>query len=200
MFVMGVDAGPSHLVTDLLIQWSRGKREVSEQLLPIVYKELRRLAASYLRRERPGHTLDSTALVHEAYMRLVDQRKVEWRDRAHFFGVAANLMRRILVDHARRRRVGKRGGGRPTLHLNGDVIDRSLDRAPDLTALDDALNHLAEVDPDQSRIVELRFFAGMTHHDIAGIMEVSVPTVERRWRMARAWLFDYMNSAAPRTT
>jgi len=200
MFVMGVDAGPSHLVTDLLIQWSRGKREVSEQLLPIVYKELRRLAASYLRRERPGHTLDSTALVHEAYMRLVDQRKVEWRDRAHFFGVAANLMRRILVDHARRRRVGKRGGGRPTLHLNGDVIDRSLDRAPDLTALDDALNHLAEVDPDQSRIVELRFFAGMTHHDIAGIMEVSVPTVERRWRMARAWLFDYMNSTAPRTT
>lgn len=194
---MGGNAASAHLVTDLLIEWSQGRKEASERLIPLVYGELRRLASAYLRRERPGHTLDSAALVHEAYLRLVDQRKVDCHDRAHFFGVAAHLMRRVLVDHARRKRVGKRGGGKAPLRLD-DVADGALGSRPDLTELDEALTRLAEIDPEQSRIVELRFFAGMTHQDIAGLLAVSVPTVERRWRMARAWLYEYMSgSGAP---
>lgn len=184
-------------VTGLLIEWSHGKREASDQLIPIVYAKLRRLAAAYMRRERPGHTLDTASLVHEAYLRLVDQKKVEWRDRTHFFAIAATLMRRVLVDHARRKRMAKRGGGQITLCL-GDMAETGLARTPELPALDEALTRLGQIDPEQSRIVELRFFAGMTNEDIATLLEVSVPTIERRWRMARAWLYNHLRGPEAR--
>ncbi|HEV2707678.1 MAG TPA: sigma-70 family RNA polymerase sigma factor [Pyrinomonadaceae bacterium] len=177
-----------HEVTRLLIRLTDGENAVLDDLLPLVYSELRRLAASYLRRERSDHTLQPTALVHEAYIRLVDQTQVRWQNRAHFFGVAAQMMRRILVDHARSQQAEKRGGEFQKLSLD-ENIDVSGERAADLVALDEALTRLAELDPVKSRVVELRFFGGLSVEETAEVLGVSAPTVKRQWRMAKAWLF-----------
>ena len=175
-------------VTRLLVRLTDGDRGVLDELLPVVYGELRKLASSYLRRERVGHTLQPTALVHEAYMRLVDQTQVQWQNRAHFFGVAAQMMRRILVDHARAHEAEKRGGEFQKLSLD-ENIDVSGERDVNLVALDDALNLLAEIDPQKMKIVELRFFGGLSVEETAEVLGVSAPTVKRQWRMAKAWLY-----------
>ena len=174
-------------VTRLLIDWSNGNRDAAMGLMPIVYDELRRLARSYLQRERPDHTLQATGLVHEAYLRLVDQKTTTWQTRAHFVGVAAQLMRRILVDHARRHRTDKRGGDWTKVEFN-EALAPSATRTLDIIALDDALNDLAQLNPQHSQIVELRFFGGMTTEEVAEVLDVSPRTVQREWRMARAWL------------
>ena len=180
---------PSQLeVTRLLVRLTDGDRGVLDELLPLIYGELRRLAAGYLRRERVGHTLQPTALVHEAYLRLVDQTQVRWQNRAHFLGVAAQMMRRILVDHARGQRAEKRGGDFQKLSLD-ENIDVSGERASDLVALDEALQRLAEFDPQKARVVELRFFGGLSVEETAEVLGVSAPTVKRQWRMAKAWLY-----------
>jgi RNA polymerase sigma factor (TIGR02999 family) len=178
-------------VTQLLIDWRRGDKEALDRLMPVVFGELHRLAEIYLHRERPGHTLQPTALVNEAYLRLIDQRQVEWQSRAHFFGIAAQMMRRILVDHARAHQAGKRGGGlyRVTLDSSFDVEER---RDVDLIALDEALEALAELDPRQSRIVELRFFVGLTIEETAEVIGVAPITVRREWNHAKAWLYRQM--------
>jgi RNA polymerase sigma factor (TIGR02999 family) len=155
--------------------------------MPVVYGELRRLARHYVRRERPDHTLQATALVHEAYMRLVDQRGVTWQNRAHFFGVAAQLMRRILVDYARRHRAAKRGGSFVQVSLN-DALALPEEQGEDVLALDDALERLAAIDPRQARVVELRLFSGLTVEEAAEVLDVSAATVKREWTMAKAWL------------
>ena len=174
-------------VTQLLERWSKGDESALEQLMPLVYDELHRLAGSYLRRERSGHTLQPTALVNEAYLRLIDQRQSHWQNRSQFFGVVAQLMRRILVDHARARHAVKRGG--PHLSLPSSHADRFGEQPDvDLLALHDALNRLAELDPHQSQIVELRFFGGLTIEETADVMHISHATVEREWKVARAWL------------
>jgi RNA polymerase sigma factor (TIGR02999 family) len=175
-------------VTQLLVEWSGGDRAALDRLLPLVFDELRRLAASYLRRERAGHTLQPTALVNEAYLRLVDQDGVRWQNRAHFFGIAANLMRQILVDHARQRAAEKRGGSdQQRLSLTqAERIVRHED--VDVLALNEALERLAEFDPQQARIVELKFFGGLTIEEICEVAGLSHATVEREWKLARAWL------------
>lgn len=174
-------------VTGLLVRWRTGDREALDALTPLVYDELRRLAKSYLRRERPDHTLDGTALVHEAYMRLVDQRNVEWRNRNHFFALAAELIRRILVDHARARIAAKRGGANVKLSLD-EALAPADEKDLNILALDDALLALAKADPQQSRIVELRYFAGLTIEETADVMEISPATVKRDWTTAKAFL------------
>ena len=175
-------------VTKLLQQWTVGGEDALDKLIPPVYAELRRLAASYLRRERRDHTLQATALVHEAFLRLVDQRDVRWQNRAHFFGIAAQLMRRILVDHARAHAASKRGdGARPVSLDDALVVAPAADT--DLLALDEALMHLAAVDPQQARIVELRFFGGLTIDETAEVLQVSPATVGRDWIMAKSWLY-----------
>ena len=175
-------------LTQLLFNWSEGDSAALDKLMPIVYEELRRLASNYLRREHPGHTLQPTALVNEAYLRLVDQRQARWQNRAQFLGVAAQLMRRILVDHARQRDAAKRGGAdRHSLSLtDADGIAGKPDA--DLLAVHDALNELAVMDPQQSRIVELRFFGGLSIEETAEVLGVGHATVERDWKLARAWL------------
>jgi RNA polymerase sigma factor (TIGR02999 family) len=170
------------------VQLTDGDGAAMDELLQLVYAELRRLAASYLRRERSDHTLQPTALVHEAYLRMVDQTQVRWQNRAHFFGVAAQMMRRILVDHARSQHAEKRGGDAQKLSLD-ENIDVSGERAADLVALDEALSRLAEIDPQKSRVVELRFFGGLSVEETAEVLGVSAPTVKRHWRLAKAWLF-----------
>jgi RNA polymerase sigma factor (TIGR02999 family) len=177
-----------HAVTQLLQEWRNGDRTALDKLIPIVYDELRRQAANYMRRERPGRSLQTTALVHEAYMRLVDQRAVERQNRNHFFGIAAQLMRRILVDHARQHRAAKRGG--PELDLAPlDGVEAALGTAEvDLVALDQALTRLAALDEQQSRIVELRFFSGLSVEEAAEALNISERTVKRDWRAAKAWL------------
>jgi RNA polymerase sigma-70 factor (ECF subfamily) len=184
----------SHDVTQLLIQVTEGDRSAVDELLPRIYSELRRLAGGYFRRERVNHTLDPTALVHEAYLRLVDQTRVEWRNRAHFLGVAANLMRRILVDHARSHHAHKRGGefGRVALE---DAVVASPEKSQDVVAIDSALDALAKIDPVKSRIVELRYFGGLSIEETAAVMETSVATVNRQWRMAKAWLYGELTGA-----
>jgi len=174
-------------VTQLLIGWSKGDKEALDQLLPIVYDELRRQAARYLRRERVGHTLQTTALIHEAYLRLVDQKSVQWQNRAQFFGIAAQLMRRILVDHARTRKRVKRGGSDIRVSLN-DANLKSQSQDLDVVALDEALERLAQIDAQQGRIVELRFFSGLTVEETAEVLAISPATVKRDWSMAKAWL------------
>ena len=174
-------------VTALLHDWTGGDRRALERLMPLVYDELRRLAASYLRSERRDHTLQPTALVHEAYLRLVDQRSTDWRNRAHFFGIAAQMMRRILVDHARRRLAAKRSGGNVFLTLE-DVEADAGDRTAEILALDRALAKLEALDPAQARVVEVRFFGGLTVEETAEATKVSSATVKREWRTARAWL------------
>ncbi|MBL8241737.1 MAG: sigma-70 family RNA polymerase sigma factor [Bryobacterales bacterium] len=175
-------------VTQLLNQWSDGNRAALDSLTPVVYDELRRLASIYLHRERSDHTLQPTAVVHEAYMRLVDQRSVRWQNRAHFFGIAAQMIRRILVDHARGVRAAKRGGGAVALSLD-EALGVSEKRDLELEALDDALTTLAEVDPQQARVVELRFFTGLSIEETAEVLGISESTVKRDWVSAKAWLF-----------
>ena len=175
-------------VTRLLSDWSNGDRRALDELLPLVYDELRHLANAYLKRERDSHTLQSTALVHEAFLRLVNQHEVQWQGRAHFFGIAAQMIRRILVDHARAQRAAKRGAGAVRIEL-GEELAVAQQRDLDLIALDDALERLAAMDERQSRIVELRFFAGLSVEDTADVMGISTATVKREWSSARAWLF-----------
>lgn len=174
-------------VTQLLIEWNNGDPTALDQLMPLVYAELRHLAENYLRRERPDHTQQPTGLVHEAYLRLVDQQDTNWQNRAHFFGAAAQLMRQILVDHARKHLAAKRGGFRQRISLD-EAINYSEEREVDLVALDDALNSLSQLDQDQSRIVELRFFGGLTIEETAEVLKRSPATVKREWRIAKAWL------------
>lgn len=180
-------------VTGWLVRWSEGDPDALERLLPLVYEECRRMAARQLRGERRDHTLSPTALVHEMYLRLVDQRRATWKNRAQFFAVAARIMRRILVDHARARRATKREGSRTLVSLDPalDVPDPS--RVADVLAIDEALGRLAQLDPDQERIVELRFFAGLTVEETAHVLGRSARTVKREWQLAKAWLFRELN-------
>ena len=174
-------------ITQLLLKWSDGDSSARERLMPLVYDELRRLAAKYLRRERANHTLQPTALVNEAYLRLVDQQKVEWQNRAQFFGLAAKLMRNILVDHARSHQATKRGGQQFSVSLSR--ADRISEKPEvDLAALHETLERLAAQDQQKGRIVELRFFGGLTIEGTAEVLDISHATVERDWKMARAWL------------
>jgi RNA polymerase sigma factor (TIGR02999 family) len=179
----------THDITQMLIELTDGNSEVVNQILPHIYDELRRLAGSYLRRERTDHTLQPTALVHEAYMKLIDQKQVRWQNRAHFFGIAAQVMRRILMDHARKHKADKRGGEADKLPLEEGILVVSQGKSAELVALDDALNELAEIDPQKAKIVELRYFGGLSIEETAEVMGVSVPTINRQWRMAKAWLY-----------
>ena len=184
---------PSSEITRLLLAWSEGDRGALERLLPLVYRELKQIAERYLRRERQDHTLQTTALVHEAYLKLIDQRDVRWQNRAHFFGVAAQAMRRILVDHARSYKTDKRAGVK--ISLEDENIDVSEQRAGELLALDDALDKLVQIDPQKSRIVELRFFGGLSIEETAEVLDIGTATVNRQWRLAKAWLYDAINNA-----
>jgi RNA polymerase sigma factor (TIGR02999 family) len=174
-------------ITDLLVSYGRGDKESLDKLMPVVYDELRRQAARYLRREQAGHTLQTTALIHEAYVRLVDQRNVQWQNRAHFFGIAAQMMRRILVDHARTKKRAKRGGSDIKVSLD-DAAIAVKGQDLDVVAVDEALSRLAKIDEQQSRVVELRFFSGLTVEETAEVMGISPATVKRDWSMAKAWL------------
>ncbi|HEY7786431.1 MAG TPA: sigma-70 family RNA polymerase sigma factor [Pyrinomonadaceae bacterium] len=180
-------------ITKLLIDLTNGNSAAVDELLPLIYGELRSLAANYLRRERPDHTLQPTALVHEAYLRLVDQTQVNWQNRAHFFGVAAQMMRRILVDHARAHKANKRGSDYQKVPLD-EKIDKADERSTELIALDDALTELATVDDLKSRIIELRYFGGLTVEETAQVLGVTPVTVNRHWRMAKAWLYGKMQN------
>jgi len=184
-----MDTPVQNEVTQLLIDWSNGDSRAIDKLMPLVYRELRQLARRYLKGEREGHTLQTTALVHEAYLKLIDQKRVRWQSRAHFFAIAAQAMRRILVDHARNRLAAKRGGNEQKISLDEGVIDVSDERASGLVALDEALKRLAERDPQKSQLVELRFFGGLSIEETAEAMGVSTATVIRQWRMAKAWLY-----------
>jgi RNA polymerase sigma factor (TIGR02999 family) len=175
-------------ITQLLREWSDGKEEALQNLLPLVYAELHRQAASFLRKERPGHTLQTTALIHEAYLKLIDRRDVNWQSRTHFFAVAAQAMRRILVDYARAKHREKRGGGNVKLSLEEATLVVAKGKGVDLIALDEALDKLAERDEEQARIVELRYFSGLSLEETAEAMHVSRATVARDWEAARAWL------------
>jgi RNA polymerase sigma-70 factor (ECF subfamily) len=177
----------SNQITELLENWSRGDPKAREALMPLVYDELRRLASSYLRQERSDHTLQPTALVHEAYLRLVDQKNVHWKDKGHFFAITAQLMRRILVDHARSHLAEKRGSGAAKVPLE-DAVVMSKERPDELLTLDESLTRLGRMDPQQARIVELRIFAGLSVEDTAALLGISPATVKRDWSMAKAWL------------
>ena len=184
-----------HVVTRLLVDWGNGDQQALEKLTPLVYQELKRLAARYLRRERREHTLQSTALVHEAWLRLIDQKQVHWQNRAQFFGIAAEMIRRILIDHARGRQAAKRGDGAIKLSLD-DALATPNRRDLDLVALDDALHDLGRLDPQQSRLVELRFFAGLSIEESAEVLGVSPATVKREWMAAKAWLYREISARA----
>jgi RNA polymerase sigma-70 factor, ECF subfamily len=185
---------PSGAITQWLLDWGRSDKKGLDQMLPVMYEELHRMAAHYLSREGAGHTLQPTALVHEAYLRLVDQRRVDWRNRAQFLGLAASMMRRILVNHARDRSARKRGG-------NPERVSLSLVESPsgrpdvELIALEDALQRLAGLDQRKGRVVELKFFGGLTIDEIAEVLGISAATVEREWAFARAWLYDAIEGA-----
>jgi RNA polymerase sigma-70 factor (ECF subfamily) len=179
-------------VTQLLLAWGDGDKEALDKLLPLVYDQLYRLAARQMRREKPGHTLQTTALVNEAYCKLVDLKSIRWQNRAHFFAIAAQMMRRILIDHAKTRKRAKRGGS-PTKLSFDDNAFVSEARAADLISLDEALTRLAKHDPLKSRIVVMKFFAGLNFEEIAEVEKVSTRTIEREWRKARAWLYDAMD-------
>ena len=178
-------------MTDLLAAWSDGDREALDRLLPLVERELHRLAHHYMSRERPDHTLQTSALVNEAYLKLVDQTRVRWQNRAHFFAIAAQTMRRILIDHARRRRYDKRGGGARPLPLD-EAAHITDERAAELVALDDALKLLQDVDERKARVVELRYFGGLSIEEVSEVLKVSPDTVGRDWRRARAFLLREM--------
>jgi len=179
-------------VTELIIELSNGKRDAVDRLLPLIYDELKRVAANYLRRERSDHTLQPTALVNEAYMKMIDITQVSWQNKAHFIGVAANQMRRILVDHARNHNAQKRGGEFQILTLN-EEIDKSDEESTDLIALDDALNELAKMDPVKAKIVELRYFGGLSTTETAEVLGVSPITVKRHWKLTKAWLYGQLS-------
>jgi len=181
--------GPqTHRVTQLLIDWSNGDQSAFDKLMPLIDEELRRLAHHYMSRERAGHTLQTTALVNEAFVKLVNRKNLQWQNRAHFFGLAAQVMRTILVDHARSHSSAKRGGGARNLELD-EALLVSQQRASEVVALDEALNQLALIDPRQSRIVELRFFGGLTVEEAAEVLHVSPVTIKREWSTAKAWLY-----------
>ena len=174
-------------ISQLLVAWYGGDRAALDQLVPLVYEELRRQASNYLRRERPGHTLQTTALIHEAYLRLVDQKQMHWQNRAQFFGIAAQLMRRILVDHARTKHRAKRGGSAVRVSLtDATVVGKDVNL--DLIEIDEALNRLARIDEQQAKIVELRFFSGLNVNETAAVLNISPATVKRDWSVAKAWL------------
>jgi RNA polymerase sigma factor (TIGR02999 family) len=188
-------ATPAREITELLLAWSRDEEEALDRLVPIVHQELHRLAHRYMRHERADHTLQSTALVHEAYQRLIDSRNVRWQNRAHFFAIAAQSMRRILVDFARSRQYLKRGGQYRQVSL-GEALMFSANRGADFVALDDALRSLNATDPRKSQVVELRFFGGLTVNETAEVLKVSPETVMRDWRLAKAWLLRELSGAS----
>lgn len=188
----------SENVTQLLQEWSKGNQRALEELLPLIYNELRRLAHNFLYRERPGHTLQTTALVHEAYLKLIDQKEARWQNRAHFFAIAAQAMRRILIDSARRHAALKRGGAGEKLSLD-DAANISLEPNNNLLLLDEALQALTEIDPQQSQVIELRYFGGLTIEETAEVMKLSPATIKREWAMARAWLHQALTNNAVKT-
>jgi RNA polymerase sigma factor (TIGR02999 family) len=181
-------------ITQLLLAWGDGDKMALERLMPLVYDELRRIAAKYMRGQRAGHTLQTTALVNEAYLRLIDSSRVNWQNRTHFFAISAQLMRRVLVDFARAKNSLKRGGERIQITLDERIKAVSDERETDLVALDEALQALAELNERQAQIVELRYFGGLTEEEIAETLNVSTRTVRRDWSIARAWLFRKMNA------
>jgi RNA polymerase sigma factor (TIGR02999 family) len=181
------DAPAGHSITGLLLAWRGGERAALDQLIPVVEKELRRLASYYIRRQRPGHTLQTSALVNEAYLRLIDYKRMDWQNRAHFFAMAAQAMRRVLVDHARRNHHLKRGGGVKKVELEEAVLT-AHSKSSELLALDDALNGFEKIDPRKSRIVEMRYFAGMSVKETAEVLGISEITVIREWNAAKRWL------------
>lgn len=184
----------SQNITRMLKDWSsQGNRDALDKLLPFVYDELHRQASRYLRKERGDHTLQTTALIHEAYMKLIDQNEVEWQNRAHFFAIAAQTMRRILVDYARTRKREKRGGDDVKLQLDDAINISAKEKSIDLVALDEALNRLAEFDERQARVVELKYFSGMTEEETAEVLDISPATVRRDWNMAKAWLYGQLS-------
>src|SRR5438128_12311402 len=185
---------PTHEVTQLLIEWSNGDKAALDKLMPLIYDELRRLAHHYMSREHPGHTLQTTAVVNEAYLRLINRKRVHWQNRAHFFAIAAQLMRSILVDHARSHAYAKRGGGARKIALD-EAIVVSQQRAGEVVALDDALKQLAELDAQQSRIVELRFFGGLTIEETAEVLGLPPANVKREWSTAKAWLYHELSKS-----
>lgn len=187
----------THEVTQLLIEWSNGDKAALDKLMPLIYDELRRLAHHYMSREHPGHTLQTTAVVNEAYLRLINRKHVHWQNRAHFFAIAATLMRSILVDHARSHAYAKRGGGVRKVALDEAMII-SEERAAEVVALDEALGQLAEIDPRQSRIVEMRFFAGLTIEETAEVLSLSPATIKREWSTAKAWLYHKLSKSSER--
>jgi len=184
-----------HQITQLLAEWSEGNQSALDELYPLVYKELHRLARRYMSRERKGHTLQTTALINEAYVRLVDQRNVRWANRSHFFAISAQIMRRILIDHARRHAYAKRGGGAQQVSLE-EAAAVTPDLSSELVRLDEALKSLAEMDARRSQVVELRYFGGLNNEEIAEILKVSENTVTRDWNMARAWLYQQLTGSA----
>lgn len=182
--------GNQQQITQFLKQWSGGDREALDQLMPLVYNELRRQASRYLRKERSNHTLQTTALINEAYLKLINQNEVEWQNRAHFFAIAAQAMRRILVDYARERKRQKRGGNEENMPLDEAFTVASQEKSVDLIALDEALNELAKFDERQARVVELRYFSGLSIDETAEVLGISNVTVRRDWNMAKAWLYQ----------
>jgi RNA polymerase sigma-70 factor (ECF subfamily) len=189
------DPPPQHEITQLLIAWGDGNHDALDQLYPLVYDELHRLARRYMGRERKGHTLQTTALINEAYVRLVDQKHVHWANRSHFFAISAQIMRRILIDHARSHAYEKRGGGQQRVSL--DETATLLTKATELIRLDEALKSLAEFDQRRSQVVELRYFGGLSNEEIAEALNVSPNTVMRDWNMARAWLYHELTGSLP---
>ena len=184
-----------HEITQLLAEWSDGNQSALDELYPLVYNELHRLARRYMSRERKGHTLQTTALINEAYVRLVDQKNVHWANRSHFFAISAQIMRRILIDHARRHAYAKRGGGAQQVSLE-EVAAVTPDPGKELVRLDEALKSLAEMDPRRSQVVEMRYFGGLNNEEIAGVLKISANTVTRDWNMARAWLYQQLSETA----
>lgn len=185
---MNLSEEKSHEITHLLREWGDGKRDVLDELIPLVYDELHRQASNYLRRESKGHTLQTTALIHEAYLKLIDQRAVKWQNRAHFFAIAAQTMRRVLVDHARAKLRRKRGGGDIRLQLDETIIVTEGEKVVDLIALDEALTRFEALDQRQARVVELRYFSGLSLEETAEALGISRATAAREWNLARAWL------------
>jgi len=186
---------PRHQITELLAEWRDGNQSALDELYPLVYDELHRLARRYMSRERKDHTLQTTALINEAYVRLVDQKNVNWANRSHFFAISAQIMRRILIDHARRHAYAKRGGGAQQVSLE-EVAAVVPGQGRELVRLDEALKSLAERDPRRSQVVELRYFGGLNNEEIAGVLNVSENTVTRDWNMARAWLYQQLTENA----
>lgn len=183
-----------HEITQLLVEWSGGNQAALDKLYPLVYRELRQMAHRFMRHERKGHTLQTTALINEAYLRLVDQKNVHWANRSHFFGISAKIMRRILVDHARRYAREKRGGAPQQVSLDEAALV-TKDRARELLLLDEALDSLAVLDPRRSQVVELRYFGGLSNDEIAEVLKISANTVTRDWNMARAWIYQQLTAA-----